>query len=157
MELNTIEDIIDFAIGQEIESQRFYASLAGQETRPSGTRQLFMEFVEEEKKHERMLNEIKSGALKPRGDKGYQFKWIDDIKRGDFVEEPEYRPGMPYNEVLLLAIKREEKALKMYRELYRQARSEAERDIYKILRQEEAKHKQSLEIIYDDYMYEMGD
>mgnify|MGYP003588903555 CR=1 FL=1 len=157
MDFKSVEEIIDFAIEQEIAAQAFYTSLAGQEDRPSGTKQMFLDFVEEEKKHERLLKEIKSGAVKPREGKGYAFKWIEDIKRGDFVEEPEHRPGMPYNEILLLAIKREEKALKMYRELYREARSEDERDVFKILRQEEAKHKLSLEILYDDYMYEMGD
>jgi rubrerythrin len=157
MEFKSLDEIIDYAIGKEIEAQEFYASLAEKETHPSGTKQMFLDFVNEEKKHERMLKDIKSGKIKSDGGDGYRFKWVEDIQRADFVEEPEYRPGLPYNEVLLVAIKQEEKALKMYRELYRQARSDDERVIYKILRQEEAKHKLTLEIMYDDYMYEMGD
>jgi rubrerythrin len=64
---------------------------------------------------------------------------------------------MAYNEILMLAMKREEKALKLYNELLKQAESEAGKKIFKILCQEEAKHKLALETLYDDYMAKMGD
>ena len=156
MEFGSVEEVLDYAIKQEIEAHDFYKSLAEKENR-SGTKQMFEDFAKEEKKHEDLLNKVKAGTLTLQNKGDYKFKWIDDIKRGNFVEEPEYKPGMAYNEVLLIAIKREEKALDLYRELYRQAKTDDERTVFKMLRQEEAKHKLGLEIMYDDYMYEMGD
>jgi rubrerythrin len=64
---------------------------------------------------------------------------------------------MPYNEILLLAMKREEKALKFYNELLEKADTDESKKLFKVLCQEEAKHKLALETIYDDYMANMGD
>jgi rubrerythrin len=64
---------------------------------------------------------------------------------------------MPYNEILLLAMKREEKALKFYNELLEKADTDESKKLFKALCQEEAKHKLALETIYDDYMAKMGD
>ena len=56
-----------------------------------------------------------------------------------------------------MAMKREEKALQLYNDFLDQAESESSRTLFKMLCQDEAKHKLSLETIYDDYMAEMGD
>jgi rubrerythrin len=57
----------------------------------------------------------------------------------------------------MLAMKREEKALQLYNDLLDKADSEDNRTLFKVLCQEEAKHKLALESMYDDYMAEMGD
>ena len=64
---------------------------------------------------------------------------------------------MPYNEILLLAMKREEKALKLYNDFLKKADTDESKKLFKVLCQEEAKHKLALETMYDDYMAEMGD
>ena len=52
---------------------------------------------------------------------------------------------------------REGKALKLYNELLAQAEDEDAKHLFKLLCQEEARHKLILETKYDDYMAEMGD
>ena len=64
---------------------------------------------------------------------------------------------MNYRDILMLAIKREEKALALYNDLLVRADTENSQKVFKILCQEEAKHKLALESMYDDYMAEMGD
>ena len=64
---------------------------------------------------------------------------------------------MPYNEILLLAMKREEKALKLYNDFLAKADTDDSKKLFKVLCQEEAKHKLALETLYDDYMAKMGD
>jgi rubrerythrin len=64
---------------------------------------------------------------------------------------------MAYNEILMLAMKREEKALQLYNDFLEQAETEDGKKLFKILCQEEAKHKLALETMYDDYMAQMGD
>jgi rubrerythrin len=54
-------------------------------------------------------------------------------------------------------MKREEKALKLYNEFLEQADTDEGKKLFKVLCQEEAKHKLALETIYDDYMARMGD
>jgi rubrerythrin len=155
MDFRNLEDIIDFAIEKEKEAAEFYLSISDQE-RFAGKKQMLLEFAEQEQKHRRLLEDLKAGQVAQQLD-DYKFKWIIDIKRSDYVEEVDYRPGMGYNELLMLAMKREEKALKLYNEMLANAQSEEQKKVFKVLCQEEAKHKLSLETMYDDFMAEMGD
>jgi rubrerythrin len=68
-----------------------------------------------------------------------------------------YEPGMHYSEILRLAMKREEMALKLYNELQSQTENQDFIKLFQILAQEEAKHKKFLETLYDDFMAQQGD
>ena len=155
MKFDSLEAIIDFAIESEREAKEFYLGLSKEESF-SGAGEMFQEFSAEEEKHEKMLLSFKTdGITQPLED--YQLKWITDIKRSDYVVDLEFKPGMAYNEILMLAMKREEKALALYNDFLKQADTDEAKKIFKILCQEEAKHKLALETLYDDYMAEMGD
>lgn len=155
MDFRNLDDIIDFAIEKEKEAADFYAGISEQE-RFSGKKQMLLEFAEQERKHQRLLEDLKAGAVGQQLD-DYKFKWITDIKRSDYVEDVTYHPGMGYNELLMLAMKREENALRLYNEMLANAETDAQKKVFKMLCQEEAKHKLSLETMYDDFMAEMGD
>lgn len=146
---------MDFAIGKEKEAVAFYTGLSKEESF-SGASKMFEEFAAEEQKHQKMLEEFKSRGVAVAV-QGYRFKWISDIKRSDYVTDLEYRPGMGYRDILMLAMKREEKALKLYNDFLSREDSEAGKSLFKVLCQEEAKHKLALETMYDDYMAKMGD
>ncbi|MGD2184743.1 MAG: ferritin family protein [Desulfobacterales bacterium] len=156
MHFENLEDIIDFAIEKEREAAEFYQKISSDEEDFSGSKKMFAEFAAEEQKHEKILEEFKTkGITKSLAE--YQLKWITDIKRSDYLVDLDYTQGMPYNEILLLAMKREEKALKLYNEFLEQADTDEGKKLFKVLCQEEAKHKLALETIYDDYMAKMGD
>ena len=69
----------------------------------------------------------------------------------------EYEPGMGYSDILRLAMKREEKAVKFYTDYSEKAGKQEHKKLFQILAQEESKHKLKLETILDDYLAEMGD
>ena len=156
MNFEDIEAIIDFAIEKEREAAEFYESISKDEEDFSGSKQMFAEFAVEEQKHEKILHDYKTGGISKSLEE-YQLKWITDIKRSDYVVELEYTPGMAYNDILMLAMKREEKALQLYNDFLNQADTDDGKKLFKVLCQEEAKHKLALETLYDDYMAEMGD
>jgi rubrerythrin len=79
------------------------------------------------------------------------------MKRSDYLVDLEYEKGMPYSDILRLAMKREEKALKLYNELAEKTDKGSLTKAFSMLAQEEAKHKLALEALYDDYMAELGD
>ena len=155
MGFDSLKAILDFAIEKEAEAAAFYQEAAVMESM-SGIKEMLLEFADQEKKHEEMLKTFAASGV-AEGVKGYQFKWITDIKRSNYVVDLTYRPGMAYNELLMLAAKREEKALALYNELLANAEDAASKDLFKMLCQEEAKHKLFLETTYDDYMAKMGD
>jgi rubrerythrin len=155
MDFKNLNDIIDFAIEKEKEAAQFYQEVSQQE-QFSGKKKMLQEFSAEERKHQAILEDLKSGNIGTKLD-DYDYKWITDIKRSDYVDDVEYRPGMGYDELLLLAMKREEKALALYNDMLRHAETDEAKKVFKMLCQEEAKHKLALETMYDDFMAEMGD
>jgi rubrerythrin len=156
MNFENIEALIDFAIEKEREAAEFYEKISKNEEDFSGSKKMFAEFAIEEQKHEKILQEFKIKGI-TKSLEEYKLKWITDIKRSNYLVDLDYEEGMPYNEILLLAMKREEKALKLYNEFLEQADTDESKKLFKILCQEEAKHKLALETIYDDYMAKMGD
>jgi rubrerythrin len=155
MKFENLDAIVDFAIEKEIEAAEFYSGLSEEEAF-SGSSKMFAEFANEERKHQKLLEDFKTKGI-TQSMQEYQLKWITDIKRSDYVVDLEYQKGMAYNEILMLAMKREEKALKLYNDFLDQTDTEDGKKLFKILCQEEAKHKLALESMYDDYMAQMGD
>ena len=153
MNFNSIEEILEYAIEKEKEAVEFYEDISRQEPF-SGTRETFEEFAREEKKHRTLLEEFSENKQKITE---YQYKWIPDLKRSDYLVDIEYVKGMHYTDILRLAMKREEKALQLYNELAGKADSDDFIKLFKLMAQEEAKHKRALETIYDDFMAEQGD
>jgi rubrerythrin len=151
MEFKNFEDIIDFAVEKEKEAIVFYEEAAEAQT-AADAQKMFKEFADEERKHVHMLQNIGKEDVS-----GYEFEWIPDMKRSNFLVDIPYEKNMAYKDMLHLAIKREEKALALYNDLLRTAEKPEFKNVFKMLCQEEANHKLKLETLYDDYMAEMGD
>ena len=153
MNFDSIDDILDFAIEKEREAVEFYTELSKQESFDS-SKSVLLEFAEEERKHERLLTDFKENR---QAIENYKLEWITDIKRSDYLIDITYESGMPFADTLRLAMKREEMALALYNQLIEKADDESVRKVFQILCQEEAKHKNILETIYDDHMAQQGD
>ncbi|MBC2710816.1 MAG: ferritin family protein [Desulfosarcina sp.] len=153
MNFNSFEEILDFAIEREKQAVSFYQKLVDKETFPA-SKETLAEFVEEERKHQTLLEEFKKGN---RSVVEYKYEWIPDIKRSDYIVDMKYEPGMDFTEILRLAMKREEKALRLYNALATKTDDADCIKLFKMLAQEEAKHKQTFEILYDDHMAKLGD
>ncbi|MBA3028955.1 MAG: ferritin family protein [Proteobacteria bacterium] len=155
MGFEDMKAIIDFAIEKEKEAADFYEGVSKEESM-LGAREMLREFAQEERKHQALLERmLTKGISESLSD--YKFQWIKDIKRSNYVADMEYEKGMGFNEILLVAMKREEKALELYNTLQVKAENQDQKDIFKMLCQEEAKHKLALETLFDDYMAELGD
>jgi rubrerythrin len=153
MDFESIKDVIRFAIEKEEEAVAFYTEASRQESY-SGAKDLFEDFAQEEVKHRTLLE----GFLK--GEKAvsdYRFEWIPDMKRSDYIVGVKYEKGMSYPEILRLAMKREEGSLALYNLLAKKTEDDSLVKVFKMLSQEEAKHKLALETLYDDFMAAQGD
>lgn len=153
MEFGSIQDVVQFAIEKEKEAAEFYRTAADNEELQVN-KNVLIDFAEEEEKHEKMLKDF---SFDKDAVSQYQFKKIEDIKRADYLMDMDYQPGMNYYDVMRIAMKREEKAYKLYKKL---ADSSDEKDlesIFAVLAHEELKHKSGLERIYDDHLAAHGD
>jgi rubrerythrin len=153
MTFESFEDIINYAIEKEKEAASFYEDASRQEPY-AGAKGTFEDFAKEERKHWAMLEDVLKGERKVSE---YEFKWIPDLKRSDFMIDIKYEKGMPYTDILRFAMKREEKSFKLYNDLAKKIEQEDLVEVFKMLSQEEAKHKLALETLYDDHMAKLGD
>jgi rubrerythrin len=142
----SVDEILDFAIGQEQQAFEFYTNLSGNMERP-WMGEIFKGFAQEELGHKRKLEDIKSGKrLIPSQSK------VLDLKIGDYLVDVEPTPDMDYQQALVVAMKKEKKAFKMYNDLAASTEDSGLQAIFMSLAQEEAKHKLRFEIEYDDYV-----
>ncbi|OGO09674.1 MAG: rubrerythrin [Chloroflexi bacterium RBG_13_60_13] len=141
---STIEDVLEFAINSEEESVQFYTRLAERVEKP-GMRAVFEGFAREEKGHKAKLTSIKEGHR----DLSIADK-VQDLKIGDYLVEQKPDPELDYQQALILAMKKEKAAFRLYTDLAGLAESENLRQTFQALAQEEAKHKLRFEMEYDD-------
>ena len=153
MSFTSFEEIVLFAMDKEKEAVDFYSGLAKNAVF-SGARETLEGFAGEEQNHYDMLENLGKAENKLAD---YKFEWIPDIKRSNYLVDVDDPKDMDYADLLRLAMKREEKALKLYNELLEKADKEELKNVFKMLCQEEAKHKLALETMYDDYMAGQGD
>ena len=143
---NSIGEILDFAIEKEEEAFQFYTQLASTMKRPS-MQGIFQDFANEEKKHKEKLEALKKDNLSiPEPEK------VIDLKISDYLVDVDTGPEMGYQQALIVAMKKEKAAYKLYIDLADTVRDENVRTMFLFLAQEEAKHKLRLEIEYDDYI-----
>jgi len=64
--------------------------------------------------------------------------------------EAELKPDVSYAEILRIAMKREERSVKLYTDLNEKNQDEALKSLFTFLIQEESKHKYHIERLYDD-------
>ncbi len=144
----TMNETLDFAIGEEQAAADFYLNLA-QKTRVPGMREALAAFAREEKNHKAELEAIKEGA-------GFSFasQRIDDLKIAEYVVDVTPDPQMTYRDALIVAMKKEKAAFKLYADLAELAADDSLRTIFLALSQEEARHKLRFEAEYDDLLAE---
>ncbi len=148
MTFETFEEIIKYAVEKEVEAAEFYENAKDEENMAS-MKDVLSEFAVEERKHQAMLEDIAGNKEKIEN---YQLKSIPDLKISDSMTELTYKPGMFLPDLLVVAMKREEQAYKFYSDLAEKTTDEEFGKIFKILAQEESKHKNILETKYDDFL-----
>ncbi len=147
MELTNFKETINFALEKEKEAVEFYNKCTDL-TKRSGMKKAFIEMAEEEKKHIRMLE-----SFKPEQVEKITLKDIPDLKISDFLVDMEFHPDMSYQDLLILAMKREESSVKLYTEFTQKGFNSAIVKLFQILAREELKHKNRLQREYDDFIF----
>ena len=146
-EFKTIDDILDFAINEEQKAADLYAGLA-EKSRDREIREVFLQFSQEELGHKKKLQSIKGGGVVALPEKK-----VTDLKIGDYlVDVDKTRGDLSYQESLIVAMKEEKAAFRLYSDLASRTDHPALKETFSMLAQEEARHKLRFEIEYDDYI-----
>ncbi len=142
----SIDEILDFAITNEIRAAEFYENLSDK-AKTKSMKETFEKFSKEERGHEARLEKIKNeGKFEVRKED------IIDMKMSDYLVKSNTKGKMTYQDALILAMKREKAAYKLYKRLAKSAPTKELKIIFTKLAGEEANHKMNFEIEYDDYI-----
>lgn len=146
MNFKSIDDVLNYAIKQEEISANFYLELARKASTPIVAK-TFEGFAREELNHKTKLEGFQ---------KGEQIKFVDervkDLKIADYLVEGSYDDSTTYLDAMILAMKKEKAAYKLYCDLAEISNDEGLKSAFLYLAQEEAKHKLRFELEYDEFV-----
>ena len=138
----SVDEILDFAIGREIEAFQLYIELSGKVEKPQ-MRKVLKAFAIEEQEHKAKLEEAKAEGIVISDEEVGSLGIAEDIEGGEF------RPDMSYADILILAMKKEDISVRLYTELAKITQDEKLKDMFLWLVQEETEHKLRFELEYD--------
>ncbi len=144
--MNTVDEILDYAIDQEQEAADFYEDVA-QRAETAGMKKMLLDFSEEEKRHKKILQTVKAGEheLSPEQE-------ILDLKISDYLVEVEVSENISYQDALIIAMKKERAAYELYSDMAAKIPESNLKEVLTGLAKEEAKHKLFFEAQYDEHV-----
>jgi rubrerythrin len=139
--LDSIDEILEFAIAREVEAYQLYMYMASWLENPE-MRQVCEDFANEELEHKAKLEleVMKRGQV------------ITDISISDYMTDVGNALDMNYEDMLTLAINKEGISVKLYTDLARAVRDNESRETLLALAQEETEHKQRFEKEYENLL-----
>ena len=142
--MNTVDEILDYAIDQEQQAADFYTSIAARAEK-AGMKKMLLEFAEEENRHKERLLAVKAGERKLT-----PAKVVLDLKISDYLVEVDASDNISYQDALIVAMKRERAAFELYSDMAEKAPDANLKQVFAGLAKEEAKHKLFFETEYED-------
>lgn len=145
MKHEEMNKIIDFAIEREREAVSFYRDLQ-KNNNFSGKKELLKELENMELSHIDQLNKLKTKDIKD-----LNYKKIEDLKISDYLVDTPDREDLTYQDILIIAMKKEESAYKLYAKLSEKFdEGSIGNKLFLSLASEEVSHKKQFEEIYDN-------
>ena len=143
MKLDSLDEILRFAIRKEADAAAFY-KMAAERSNP-GVKKTFKELAKMEEGHKKKLETF---DLKKMGQ--MELKKTKGLGISEMVEDVPFSSDMSYADLLRMAIKQEEKSQQLYTSTAKISPEPSLKKLLLVLAQEESTHKEKLEKIYDD-------
>ncbi len=137
-------EVINFAIAGEKEAIKFYQELQ-EKVKFQAQIEMLKEFEDMEKGHVLILENIRN-----KGFKAIEIKEVTDLHISDYIVDVDPSEDMNYQDILIIAMKKEEKANKLYTEMANNFPGTELELLFRRLAAEEAEHKLKFEKLYDD-------
>ena len=145
----TLNYILQKAIQKEIEAQNLYHDLS-QKMENEASRDLLMQLVKAETKHEELLQKYHSGEL---GEEALKSEQILDYRIVEHLNQPEISPDMKLDEILLLAANREKASHEFYLGMAGEHQPGQAKTLFEELASQELEHKQKVEYLYNEVAF----
>jgi len=148
METKTFEQVIEFAIKREEEAIHAYGNMIEMAETP-GLKTLLAELQEEERNHKKLLQSLTEEKIE-----SLKIEDVVDLKISDYLVEEPPSADMTFQDLLILAAKKEQKAVELYSSLADNASEEEIKKLFDFLVLQEKSHKLKLEKEYETRVLE---
>lgn len=146
MKKGLFDEIIRFAIDGEQEAVDAYTTASETVTR-ANVKKMLLSMARQEQMHKEKLESIDRERVAETA-----IVNVPDLRIADFMDDVTITADMDYQDILVVAMKREEKAHNLYTTLASNTEDAELRKVFKLLAQEEAGHKLALEKEYDEHV-----
>ncbi|MBN1460592.1 MAG: ferritin family protein [Armatimonadetes bacterium] len=146
MNKKLFDEVVQFAIDGEQEAIDAYTLASEMVTRAS-VKQMLLGLAKQETGHKKKLQSIDRGRVADA-----TIADVPDLKIADYMDDVTISPGMDYQDVLSVAIKREQRSNNLYSTLASNTMDGELRRLFEFLAREEAAHKLALEKEYDEHI-----
>jgi rubrerythrin len=143
MNSKKFDEIIDFAINREYDAMKFYQDMQGM-VKFNSQKELLKDFEIMEKGHANILKNIRNTDFKE-----IEIPEIENLEISDYIVESKPTSDMSYQDIIILAMKREEASYRLYNDMADRVGNQNIKKLFLKLASEEAKHKLHFEKIYD--------
>jgi rubrerythrin len=124
----TLNDLLDVAIRDEINAQKFY-KIMGEKTGDPKLKEIFYSLSTEENGHELILRDIKDMEIFD-GSVEISEDSLEKLEGAHIIDDEESIDNMTIERALRIAMKREKKAIRIYRQM---AESTLDEEIMRLL------------------------
>jgi rubrerythrin len=139
-------EVIDFAITGEETAVKFYHDLQTK-VKFQAQKEMMLDLENMEKGHIVILENIRT-----KGFEKVTVKEVVNLNISEYVVDVEPNEDMTYQEILIIAMKKEEQAKKLYIDLAANFPGTEVETLFLKLAAEEAGHKLQFETLYDEYV-----
>jgi rubrerythrin len=139
-----MDDMLDLALEREDAAYRLYLNAAKKTTNPSA-KKIFDELAAQEAGHKKLILNLDKQKIA-----GYTFTQVPDLGISEYLVNIPYHDSMTYQEILIYAMKSEEKSCRFYLEAEKMTDDPELKKLLLMLANEEQKHKFRLETLYED-------
>ena len=143
MAANNYNEIIDFAIEREHEAIRFYREMQ-EIAKFASQREMLEEIRKMEESHAKLL-----ASMKKKSPEVLRNRAVEWFEPESYLVEAPPTAEMNLQQILITAMKREERSYALYTELKQQTDSEELRHTFDVLAGEETQHKKLFQEMYD--------
>lgn len=148
MDIKSYDEIIKFAISREEAAIDTYGDLSEKAKTP-GLRELLLELQSEEMNHKKLLEDIT-----PEQVGSFKADDVIDLKISDYLTEEPPSEDMTFQDLLILAAKKEQEAVELYTKLGQGTENEALKKLFDFLIAQEKSHKLKIETEYEKHVLE---
>lgn len=149
---NSAEEVVKLAIQREIEAFNLYTAAA--RNLPHGDmRKTLEEMADQERGHRIKLENILAGNIR-WAVRMSRAQPVADLRLSDHLEGGSVEPNASYQDILLFAAKREKAAYEFYKAMVELVDDTLIANVFAMLANEELQHKNRLEKIYEDEVYQ---